>query len=304
MTTRKRFVVAFVALAVCIAIARAVLFYGLYGWTIFVALPLMVGALSVWVVEPKNQVRAAGVGAMGSVLGSCSFLIMGWEGIICVAMCLPVTVVFGGIAGWLTYRLNGTVSALRGTTVFLMLPIAGLSWDVNAKPQLYEVRSEITIAASAEKVWKNVVSFSSLPEPKEWYFHTGVAYPLRARIEGTGIGAVRYCEFTTGAFVEPIEVWHEPRLLKFRVTETPAPLNEWTLYGRLEAKHLHGYLVSKQGQFELTPLPDGHTRLAGTTWYQHGLWPSEYWRWWSDAIIHRIHLRVLNHVKQLSENGV
>ena len=33
------------------------------------------------------------------------------------------------------------------------------------------------------------------------------------------------------------------------------------------------------------------------------LWPSDYWRVWSDHIIHTIHLRVLNHVKQLSERS-
>jgi len=48
-------------------------------------------------------------------------------------------------------------------------------------------------------------------------------------------------------------------------------------------------------------MPGGRTLLQGTSWYQHGLWPAEYWRWWSDAIIHRIHMRVLNHVRDLSE---
>ena len=41
--------------------------------------------------------------------------------------------------------------------------------------------------------------------------------------------------------------------------------------------------------------------LTGSTWYQHHLWPADYWRLWSDAIIHRIHLRVLRHIKVLSE---
>jgi len=48
-------------------------------------------------------------------------------------------------------------------------------------------------------------------------------------------------------------------------------------------------------------LADGHTLLEGTTRYQHGLWPAEYRRWWSDAIIHRIHLRVLTHIRALAE---
>jgi hypothetical protein len=166
---------------------------------------------------------------------------------------------------------------------------------------MFEVRSAIEVAAPPETVWRHVVTFSELPPPREWYFRTGIAYPQRARIEGSGPGAVRYCEFSTGPFVEPIRVWDEPRLLRFDVTANPAPMQEWSPYAEVHPKHLHGYLVSKQGQFRLIPLANGKTLLEGTTWYQHGLWPAEYWRWWSDAIIHRIHLRVLEHIRTLAE---
>jgi hypothetical protein len=112
---------------------------------------------------------------------------------------------------------------------------------------------------------------------------------------------VRYGEFSTGPFLEPIDVWDAPRLLRFRVIESPALMREWSLYAQVQPKHLHGYMVSKRGQFRLTRLPDHQTLLEGTSWYQHGLWPAEYWRWWSDAIIHRIHMRVLNQIRTLAE---
>jgi hypothetical protein len=89
--------------------------------------------------------------------------------------------------------------------------------------------------------------------------------------------------------------------LKFSVTSNPAPLQEWTPYHEVHPPHLHGYLVSEGGQFLLTPLPGGRTRLEGTTWYRHGLWPAGYWRIWSDQIIHTVHKRVLDHVRELSE---
>src|SRR5205814_2217938 len=60
--------------------------------------------------------------------------------------------------------------------------------------------------------------------------------------------------------------------------------------------------VGRHGvSFSELPLPGGRTRLTGTTWYRHEISPSWYWRPWSDAIIHRIHARVLAHVKALSE---
>jgi hypothetical protein len=186
--------------------------------------------------------------------------------------------------------------------LMLLAPVS-VAWDVNAQPPIFEVRSAIEIAATPEQVWKYVVAFPELPEPGEWFFRAGLAYPTRARIEGSGPDAIRYCEFSTGPLVEPIEIWDEPRLLRFRVTENPAPMREWSLYADVLPKHLHGYLISKEGQFRLIRLGNGHTRLEGTSWYQHGLWPAQYWRVWSDTIIHRIHMRVLIHIKRLTETG-
>jgi hypothetical protein len=187
----------------------------------------------------------------------------------------------------------------RGSLASLLLLVpGGLTFDTSATPPVFEVRTEIEIAAPPERIWPNVVAFSDLPEPREWLFRTGLAYPRRARMTGSGVGATRYCDFSTGSFVEPIEVWDEPRLLRFGVTASPPPMEEWSPYRHVAARHLQGYLVSKRGQFRLIALPGGRTRLEGTTWYQHGLWPAEYWRWWSDAVIHRIHLRVLRHIRE------
>jgi hypothetical protein len=276
---------------------------GIYGWTAFVALPALLGGLSCAFLRPTTGARAAGVGALTTAVAALLFLLVKIEGLICILMALPLIVPSGAIGGWVVYQARTSRRARGGLAAMMLLPVGTLGWDIKAQPPVFAVHTQVEIAATREAVWKQVVAFSPLPEPNEWFFLAGVAYPKRARIQGTGVGAVRYCEFSTGAFVEPIEVWDEPHLLRFRVTENPAPLQEWSPYGSIQTTHLHGYLVSKQGEFRLTKLPNGHTLLEGTTWYQHGLWPAQYWRWWSDAIIHRIHLRVLNHVKLISEQS-
>jgi hypothetical protein len=299
-TTARRFV-GLLLLIILIGAGFALLHRGVYGFTIFFLFPVLLGGLASWVFRPPTGARAAGLGAVTVMAALCSLLLMGWEGLICIAMALPLALPLGAFGGWLVYRARSSSLAAPNVAMLLLLPPASIMWDVKAPPPVYQVRSAIEIAATPEKVWKHVVTFSELPEPQEWYFRAGMTYPKRARIVGSGPGAIRNCEFSTGPFVEPIEIWNEPHLLRFRVTENPAPMHEWSPYAHVLPKHLHGYMISKQGQFLLTPLANNRTLLEGTTWYQHGLWPAEYWRWWSDAIIHRIHLRVLSHIRTLAE---
>jgi len=277
---------------------------GFYGLELFVMVPLFLGALAECCRRSPSGGGAAGVGALTVFVANAALLVLGQEGLICIAMSIPLTVPLGAIGAYLTYAVGRSqVPGNEAATFFLLLPLGAgaLDLDLTAKPPVYEARTSVEIAAAPEQVWKYVVAFSEMPPPEEWFFKAGIGYPERVGIEGSGVGATRYCEFSTGPFVEPITIWDEPRLLEFNVTESPASMHELSPYGEVSPKHLHGYMISKRGQFRLTPLGNGHTLLIGTSWYQHGLWPAQYWRLWSDAIVHRVHLRVLNNIRTLAE---
>src|SRR5437588_8521903 len=129
--------------------------------------------------------------------------------------------------------------------VFLFTPaFQGVETWGKLQPETFEVRTAIEVNAPPEKVWNQVVAFAEIPPPKELLFRAGIAYPIRAEISGHGDGSVRHCIFSTGPFVEPIEVWDEPRLLKFGVTANPAPLNEVSPYGNIQPPHLHVYFFA------------------------------------------------------------
>jgi hypothetical protein len=188
-------------------------------------------------------------------------------------------------------------------SLLAILPLLMLGEHAAAPPApTYAVTTVVDVDAPPDRVWQHVVAFPDLAPPTDWLFRAGVAYPIRARIDGRGPGATRYCEFSTGAFVEPIEAWEPGRLLKFSVSHNPPAMREWSFWPDVRTPHVDGFLVSDGGQFHLVPLEGGRrTRLEGTTWYRHHLWPAAYWRLWSDQIIHRIHTRVLEHVKAVSE---
>jgi uncharacterized membrane protein YhaH (DUF805 family) len=281
-----------------------------YGWGLFVGTPFCLGMGSVLlygISEPQSFGRCMGLAFSAAGLVGLCMLGFAMEGMICLLMAAPIgffLVFLGALVGYVIQARPWTSreSPLLMLALVLTLPaMMGAETSIDLEPPLLEVRTSIDIDAPAEKVWRYVLAFPPLPEPDDWLFQAGVAYPTCAEIRGQGPGAVRHCVFSTGTFVEPIEVWEEPTLLRFRVTDQPEPLREWSPFD-IHPPHLDHYLVSRRGQFLLVALPGGRTRLEGTTWYTNRMWPAGYWQWWSDYTIQRIHRRVLEHIKKQATN--
>lgn len=289
----------------CFAMLSVMAFYlarrGTYGWTLFVLLPVVAGGLGFWSFRSKTVGHAMRIGAMIGALGCSLFLLLGVEGFICVVMAMPVVIPLTMVGSLLAYWGGASSNPKRPAVMSVLVPISML-FGVNAKLPVYSVTTRIVVNAAPERVWKYVVAFPNIQADPDWVLRTGLAYPIRTRIEGSGVGVRRSCDLSTGTVQERVEVWDKPHLLRFVVTATPPAMREMGLYGPIYPKHLNGYYVSKEGQFELIGLPGGRTLVVGTSWYQHGLWPAEYWRWWSDTVVHHIHQRVLEHIRALSEN--
>jgi hypothetical protein len=292
-------------LGLIFALAGSQLFWS-YGWSLFLGLPFCLGLFAVLTYSyhaPRPTDECMAVAVLPILLLSILLLAVAIEGLICLLMAAPIALGMAMIGGYLGTVIQAAYWGRRNQPAILSIVILltpgmfGVEHFTRPQPGVFVVKSAIEINAPPEKVWQKVVAFAEIPPPQETLFRAGIAYPIRAEISGHGPGAVRHCVFSTGPFVEPITVWDEPHLLRFSVTENPAPLRELTPYGHIEPKHLHGYFESHQGQFLLTELPGGRTRLEGTTWYSHSIWPETYWHWWSDYIIHRIHMRVLNHIR-------
>ncbi len=189
--------------------------------------------------------------------------------------------------------------------MFFMPAIMGCEYAAHSTPPMICVTSNIQIDAEPSAVWRNVIAFPKLAPPKDWLFKLGIAYPIGATVSGTGTGAVRRCQFSTGSFIEPIHVWNEPHLLKFGVESQPPSMHEFSWLKEIHPAHLQGYLTVQGGQFELTPVKANgrvQTCLTGSTWYQNNMRPNAYWKLWSNMIIHKIHMRVLKHIQLQAEN--
>lgn len=279
-----------------VLLAIGLMLKGVYGWALFGYLPIVVGGVAVWIFRPKTGGHAAGIGALANAAGCFLFLLIGLEGLFCTAMALPLAAPLGALGGWLAFSGDRT----RHAAMMCMIPVGAgaIGYDVTATPPVFEVQSAIEIAAPPERVWKHVVSFPEIRTPPAWYFRAGLAYPMRTTVDGDR----RQCVLSTGAVEEVIDVFEPAKRLGFRVTATPPSMTEWNPFYEVDAKHLHGYYESQRGEFRLVDLGNGRTRLEGSSWYRHGLWPAGYWQIWCDLVIRRIHQRVFHHIQQLAES--
>ncbi|MCI0586045.1 MAG: DUF805 domain-containing protein [Planctomycetes bacterium] len=276
-----------------------------YGTALFLGAPVLAGYASACAFGRLHAATVTGalLSAAAALLYTGLILaLFAVDGLVCLAMAIPLVLVgalVGAFVGWSAAERRGTIPGAP----LALLPLLFLAESLSPlrRPEPRPVETAVIVDAPPEVVWNRVVAFPPLPPPTEILFRLGVAAPMAARIEGEGVGAVRRCVFTTGEFVEPIEVWDPGRELAFSVLSQPDPMRELTLWRGARPPHLDGYLESTRGQFLLEALPDGRTRLVGRTWYRTNMAPEGYWRLWADAFIEAIHLRVLRHVAALAE---
>jgi uncharacterized membrane protein YhaH (DUF805 family) len=281
---------------------------GAYGTPLFIGTPLAMGAGTGFLYNRRTQASLLdtfSVACLGILLTAGTIFLFAMEGAVCLLMALPIALpiaMMGALLGRMIAQ-SGQERVGPAAAALLVLPISVLLDTHSGPPVIHEVRSAIEIDAPPDRVWSNVIAFPPITEPLDLVFQLGVAYPRSAHIEGSGIGATRYCEFSTGAFVEPITRWEPGQRLSFDVARAPLPMTELSIYSNVRPRHLDGYLQPVRGEFRLIPLPGGRTRLEGSTWYTLRVFPEGYWSVFGDALIGRIHHRVLAHIQSASVSG-
>jgi len=275
-----------------------------YGWVMFALVPFSTGFHATFLLSRKMRItlgNAFSVSALSATLLAGLLIATAVEGFICIIMAAPLAIVLAMLGGFMGWLVAGTERAKSSVTFLLFVGLMPLGSTVERAleppPSLFQVTTSIDLPASPERVWQTVLEPATLAAPTQPLLRAGVGYPQASHIEGAGASAIRYCDFSTGKLVEPVLIWNEPRQLRFTVASSPIPMQEWTPYAHLHPPHLDGFLITRQGEFRLTPLANGGTHLEATTWYQHHLWPEQYWRWWSDYIIHGIHQMVLTNIR-------
>lgn len=271
-----------------------------YGAALFCFSPFVYGCLIGYLVNrkrPQSIRKTLVTTTFGLTLLAGVIFMLAMEGILCLAMAAPLAFAMGALGAIAGRAFADAVHGRTAVVVMLVaLPIAGA---VDRPAQVTRtVTTSIEIAAPPEKVWRYIVDVPAMPQPTEFLFRHGISFPTSAR---RTTGTERECVFNTGIAKETITALEPLRRLKFHINSQPAEMREWSWKPDVDAPHLHGYVQSEDGEFTLTRLPNGHTRLEGKSWYSSTIAPGIYWSLFADYFVHMIHHRVLTHIKQLSE---
>jgi hypothetical protein len=180
------------------AVILSVSAFEAYGWGLFVGIPFAAGLAAAVLYgyhRPRSYWGCVGVALMSVVLLGAALLALAVEGFLCLWMAGPLLAILawmGGTAGYFIqrrdWRPRPAPAVLAALAIFL--PVLMGAERVGAPPApLFAVRTAVEVDAPPEAVWARVVSFGQLPEPEEWLFRMGIAYPRPARADG-GVDAV------------------------------------------------------------------------------------------------------------------
>lgn len=252
---------------------------------------------------PRTSGQSIAVALGGVLVASCALVLFALEGAACVILAFPLAALAAIPGALLARAMARRFEPLTGMGAAILFAPALVAVEPAAQPPEREVVTAVEVEAPPTVVWDYVVHFPDLSPPTALEARTGLAFPIRARIDGAGVGAVRYCDFTTGSFTEPIVGWEPERLLAFDITGQAPPMRELNPFGPVDAPHLDGYFRATHGEFRLQTQAGGHTRLEGRTRYQIAMFPQAYWGVITGAAIERIHIRVLAHIQRLAERN-
>ncbi|HWT63336.1 MAG TPA: SRPBCC family protein [Ochrobactrum sp.] len=227
------------------------------------------------------------------------------EGGICVVMASPFFCVFSALGSWATLSLIRRFRTPRSTMLVIALPLLFYPLEPLLKYEPHDgaVTTIIDIAAPPEVVWQQTAEIRNVRQDElSWTFShgiVGVPQPVDARLEGTGVGAVRQLEWTRGVkFQEIVTRWEENKLLAWDFRFLPD-----SIPAAVEA-HIDvnsDYLKLANGDYRLEALPNGQTRLTLTTRYQIATPINFYCDLWGKVFLNDFHGVVLKVIRDRSE---
>ena len=262
----------------------------------FIIVPILMGIIAAYFwrdlsLSGGKYTLFAICNAFVAVLGSYFFL---KEGYICLIIISPLLIGFtigGTFIGKVMFKRKKNTLNVGIVSLLLIITTAD---SLTTKPYENMVSDTIIINAPSEKVWQYVVAYEPIKEKENyWLFQAGMPSPVQSTVDCFCQGGGRKCIFSNGYVFDEKMVVYKPNIdLTFDITHQPRD------------PEIMGHIDILRGQFLLKDNGDGTTTLTGNSWYRLYVMPTWYFDTWASSITRNVHLRVMEHIKKLSEKNV
>ncbi|MES2110109.1 MAG: hypothetical protein V4577_15230 [Bacteroidota bacterium] len=259
----------------------------------FVIIPILMGIMSSWFwrdlkLPGRKRTLYAIYNILLAILLSFVFL---HEGVICLLIVSPLIMCFvigGTFIGDMMFQKN---NQKLNVSIIAALMFVFVADTLSTHHYENMVSDTIIVNAPPAKVWQNVVAFKRIKTPDTfWLFRLGMPSPVESTVTGYYEGAGRKCIFSNGyVFDEKIATYQPGENLTFDVTGQPRD------------PEIMNHIDILRGQFLLKDNGNGTTTLVGNSWYRLYVFPVWYYDIWAESITRNVHLRVMAHIKELSE---
>ncbi len=264
-------------------------------FSIFVIVPVLMGMVSAWFwIKIELKTRALiGYTILNGLLAILLSFVFLREGVICLLMVSPLIFAFLITGVFLGLRMFRKNNQKLNVSVFSLLFVVFVVDSLSEHNYVNLVADEIVIKATPEQIWKNVVAFDKIEKKDDyWLFQIGMPSPAQTTVEGYYKGAGRKCIFSNGyTFDEKIVTYEPNKDLTFDIVSQPLD------------PEIMGHIDILRGQFLLKDNGNGTTTLVGNSWYRLHVFPVWYYDIWAKSIVRNVHVRVMEHIKTLSEKG-
>ena len=277
--------------------------------------PFALGFIAVWTGESQGRYHWGKRIVMpwqAALVCLFACLCLVWEGLICIFLWVPLVLVLssvGGLSAGLVRMLfpsDRTKNYCLAVVALAPFAVAPLENMRAAATEIREVRTQIDIRSDRHTVWQQIKTVP-LITPQEQRFDfihlLGFPRPLEARLEGEGVGAVRYATFEKGVlFIETVTDWHPDHGLAFTIHADaknipPTTFDEHVTIGG-------PYFDVLDGTYQIEDLGDGRMRLHLSSRQRLSTRFNFYSHLWTEYLMARLQNYILEVIKARCEAGV
>lgn len=238
---------------------------GLMTFTFLFIVPLIIGVLTTY--QHRDIYKAYKVIPLSmpifSVLGVILITVMlGWEGIICALMAIPVFVLMALIGGFIGIKAFKRTKSHLKISILILLPIilAPIENKLGLSEKVFQEKTSIIIKGTDTEIWNNITRVYHIQKEENQnslFQIMGFPRPLEATLDTIAIGGTRIAKFERGLFfTETVTRIKNKEVLEFSIVADPESippkaLDEHILVGGNYFDVLNGrYEIHKTNQPE------------------------------------------------------